>query len=373
MVTKILKIVIVLLLPSVALGQSLNVSVAEQTADNNRTTFTFGDSKITFGSQSVRFLDTNTEQPYDVVGVSPDKTMISTLTWDGQEEGEITLYNTRGEKLNAFSTVSLADEASFGLYPFKNGNTLLRDKIANFTFYDSFGEIVTSMSSSSQSKQGEAISEVARSVTGNTIVIYNPKIKRNGELGSKAQVRTGVKEFEDIFFSSDRYLKNVTVSKYGTLIAAITAKQGTDDRVLIMDKYGNELNTISAEEDLKGVRFTNNLENITIYSGGRVMVHNTLSGESLGATSVRSPIITADYFPEDDLILALTGNYSERSEVVNNVEFRAINLQQRSMASKQFSRVLGLNKAIELRLVRNSGNSYMLEGANKNVLIRANF
>lgn len=368
-----LKIVIVLLFPSMALGQSLNVSIAEQTADNNRSTFTLGNSKVTFGSQSVRFLDGDTEQSYDVVGVSPDNTVISTLTWNSQEEGEITLYSPQGKKLNAFSTISLADEASFGLYPFNNGNTLLRDKIANFTFYDSFGEVVTSMSSSSQSKQGEAISEVATSATGNTVVIYNPKIKRNGELGSKAQVRTGVKEFEDIFFSSDRYLKNVTVSKDGNLIAAITAKQGTDDRVLIMDRYGNELNTISAEEDLKNVSFSDDLENITIYSGGRVMVHNTLSGESLGATSVSSPIMTADYFSEDNLILALTGNYSERSGVLNNVEFRAINLQQRSIASQQFSGVLGLNEAIELRLVRNSGNSYMLKGANKNILIRASF
>jgi hypothetical protein len=367
-----LKIAIVFLFPSMALGQSLHLSVTEQTADNKRTTFTLGNSKVTFGSQSVRFLDSDTEQNYDAVGVSPDNTIISTLTWDGQE-GEIALYNSRGEKLNAFSTISLADETSFGLYVFNNGNTLLRDKIANFTFYDSFGEIVTSMSSSSQSTEGEAISEVARSATGNTTVIYNPKIKRDGELGSKAQVRTGTKEFEDIFFSRDRYLKNVTISKDGSLIAAVTAKQGTDDRVLIMDNYGNELNTISVEEDLKGVRFTDDLENITIYSGGRVMVHNTISGESLGATSFRSPVITADYFAADNLIIALTGNYSERSATLRSIEFRAINLQQRSIASKQFSGVLGLNDTIELRLVRDSSNSYMLNGANKRVIIRANF
>ena len=372
MVAKMFRILVIFLLPSVALGQSLNLSVAEQTAGNNRSTFMLGNSKVTFGSQSVRFLDSDTEQNYDAVGVSSDNTIISTLTWNDQE-GEISLYSPEGEKLNAFSTISLADEASFGLYPFNNGNTLLRDKIANFTFYDSFGEIVTSMSSSSQSTQGEAISEVAISAAGNTIVIYNPKIKRNGELGSKAQVRTGVKEFEDIFFSSDRYLKNITISKEGSFIAAITAKQGTDDRVLIMDKYGNELNTISAEEDLKDARFTDDLEQITIYSGGRVMVYNTLSGESLGATSFSAPIMIADYFPEDNLILALTGNYSERSGTLNGIEFRAVNLRQRSIASQQFSGALGLNEAIELRLIRSTGNSYMLKGANKDILIRANF
>ena len=372
MVAMMFRILVFFLLPSIAVGQSLNVSVADQTVDNNRSTFTLGNSKVTFGSQSVRFLENDTEQNYDAIGVSSDNTIISTLTWNGQE-GKISLYNSKGKKLNAFSTISLADETSFGLYSFNSGNTLLRDKIANFTFYDSFGELVTSVSSSSQSTEGEVISEVARSASGNTIVIYNPKIKRNGELGSKAQVRTGTKKFEDIFFSSDRYLKDVTISKDGSLIALISANQGTDDRVLIMDNYGNELNTISAEEDLKNVRFTDDLENITLFSGGRVMVHNTLSGESLGATSFRSPVMIADYFPEDNLILAVTANYSERSATLNNVEFRAINLQQRSIASKQFSGALGLNDAIELRLIRDSGNSYLLKGANKNISIRANF
>ncbi len=329
-------------------------------------------SNITFGSQSVRFLASDTKQNYDVVGLSSDNTIVATLNWTNQE-GEIVLYNAQGEVLNAFSTISLADETSFGVYPFSNGNALLRDKIANFTFYDTFGEIVTSMSSSSQSKEGEAISEVATSESGNTIVIYNPKIKRDGQLGSKAQVRTGPSQFEDIFFSSNRYLKDVVVSKEGSLIAAITAKQGTDDQVLIMDRYGNELNTISADEDLRSVRFTDDLEQITIFSGGRVMVHNTLSGESLGATSLRSPVVIAEYFPADNLILVLTGNYSDRSETLNNIEFRAINLEQRSIASQEFSGSLGLNKAIELGLVRDANNTFTLKGTNKTINIRANF
>lgn len=372
MAPKMFKILLFLLFPSMALGQSLNISVAEHTADNNISTFTLGNSRVTFGSQSIRFLDSGREQSFDALGVSSDNNIISTLTWKNQE-GEIVLYNPQGKKLTSFSTISLADKASFGLYPFSNGHTLLRDKIANFTFYDSFGEIVTSMSSSSQSTEGEAISELATSESGNTVVIYNPKIKRNGELGSKAQVRTGPKQFEDIFFSSDRYLKNVTVSKDGRLIAVITAKQGSDDKVLIMDQYGNELNTIKAEEDLKGVNFTDDLEQVTIYSGGRVMVYNTLSGESLGATSFRSPIMIADYFSDDHLILALTGNYFDRSGRLSNIEFRAINLKQRSIASQNFSGTLGLSQAINLQFIRNSLNSYTLTGANKMIDIRAYF
>lgn len=372
MVAKMFRLFIFLLFPTVVFGQSLNVSATSETANNNATTFLLDGSKVDIGSPTVRFFDTDTEKNYDVLGVSSDYSVISTLTWNG-EEGEITLYNSSGNILNAFSTVSLADEASFGIYPLGNGNTVLRDKIANFTFYDLFGDIITSMSSSSQSEEGEAISEVAMSKTGETVVIYNPKIKRDGELGSKAQVKSGEKSFEDIFFSSDRYLKDVTISDDGSLIAAITAKQGTDDQVLIIDKYGNELNTISAEEDLATASFSKDLEYITIYSGGRVMVYSTLDGENLGATSVSSPVIVADYFPEDNLILILTGNYSDQSGVVNGAEFRAINLQQRSIASQSFSQPIGLNSAINLEIERNSSNSYMLNGATKQIRIKASF
>lgn len=372
MTPKMFQVLLFLLLPTMAMGQSLDVSVATQTAGNNTSTFAIGGSQITFASHSVHFLDSDTEYDYDAIGISADHSIISTLN-QSKKEGKIVLFNPKGEKLNAFSTISLADKASFGVYPLDTGHTLLRDKIANFTFYDTFGEIVTTMSSSSQSKEGEAISEVARSEAGNTVVIYNPKIKRNGALGSKAQVRTGPKEFKDIFFSSDRYLKDVVVSKEGSLIAALTAKQGTNDKVLIMDRYGNELNTLTAEEDLKGVRFTEDLEQVTIFSGGRVMVQNTLSGESLGATSFRSPVMVADYFPADNLILALTGNFSDQSGTLNNIEFRAINLEQRSIASQEYSGILGLNQAISLQLVRDGANAFTLKGASKTINIRANF
>ncbi|MEL7834126.1 hypothetical protein [Fodinibius sp. Rm-B-1B1-1] len=348
------------------------MSIDSETNGNNTSTFLLKEGNVSFNSQSVRFLNNGAEEYYDAVGVSSDKSLVSILSWNG-EEGEILLYDSEGNKLFDFESIMLADEASFGMYTLGNGNTILRDKIANFTFYDTFGEITTSVSNSSQSKGGEAISEVAINESGKTVVLYNPQIKRDGTLGSKAQVRTGVEEFKDIYFSSDRYLKDVTVSDDGSFIALITARDGTSDQVLIMDKYGNELNTISADEDLKGINFTNNLEQVTIYSGGRVMVHNTLTGESLGATSLRSPVIVADYFPEDNLILALTGNYSDQSGLLNSVNFRAINLEQRSIASQQLSGALGMSDIIDVEFKRNASNNFMLEGANKRVNIRANF
>ena len=372
MITKLLKLVLILCFPAATLAQSLNVSVDSETSKHGTSTFLLKKGKVTFNSQAVRFQTSGTEVPFKSVGISADKSVVSILSWKG-EEGEVSLYNSQGKKLFDYQSITLADEASFGIYPFGNGNSIVRDKIANFTFYDTFGEIITNISNSSQSEGGEAISEVASSESGETVVLYNPQIKRNGTLGSKAQVRIGPEQFEDIYFSGDRYLKDVTVSDDGSLISLITAREGTSDQVEIVDKFGNELNTISADEDLKGVNFTKNLKQLTIYSGGRVMVHNTLNGESLGATSMRSPVIVANYFPEDNLILVLTGNFSERSAILNSVNFRAINLEQRSITSQKISTALGISNAIDVEFKRNGANSFTLEGANKKVNIRANF
>lgn len=364
--------IIVVLFPLAVSAQSLNLSVTAETSDNKISTFLLADGNVSVNNGTLKFLNSDQNVEYDVFGVSSDYKTIAVLQWNGQE-GNIRLFKGSGEELNSFDTISLADQASFGLYPLDNGDIILRDKIANFTFYDSFGKIVTSMSSSSQSKEGEAISEVTTSRNGQTTVIYNPKIKRNGELGSKAQVQIGTKEFKDIFFSRDRYLKDVIVSDDGSLIVAITAKSGTDDRVVIMDRFGNELNTITAEENLKGAALSHDLEYLTLFSGGRVMVHATLNGKSLGATSLRSPIKVADYFPQDNMIIAITGSFSEQTGVLNGVEFRAVNLKKRSLASKEFPGALGFSVGIDARLVRNGASSYVLKGTNKHVRVQTSF
>lgn len=373
MIAKIFRMLIFVLFPSVVLGQSLNLSVSQQTSGNDVATFQLEGGKVSIGSGSIQFLSSgSTVEDYKAFGVSPDYSKVIVLQWDG-EKGNMLLYGSAGDTLNSYSTITLADEASFGVYPFNNGNLVLRDKIANFTFYDTFGEIVTSVSSSSQSKEGEAISELVMSANGETVVVYSPKIKRNGELGSKAMVMKQDDKFNDVFFDSDRYLKNVTISADGDIIALLTAKEGADDQVRIMDKFGNELNTITVDERLVGASFADEAKYITLYSGGRVMVYSTLEGESLGATSFRSSIFLADYFPDDNLILALTGRYSERTGVMNGAEFRAINLEKRAIESKEFPASLGFNKAITPRLTRTSAGEYKLEGGSKVIEIKANF
>lgn len=375
MVAPIIRVMILILLPSVLMGQSINFSVSSATSNNNTSTFLLDQGEIAINSNSIRFLRSGkTVQGFTSFGVSPDKTIVSLLKHSPQG-GEVVLLNSRGDTLTAYSTVSLMqDDPSLALYASNAGDVLLRDNITNFTFYDTFGDIKTNMSSSSQSKEGEAISEVSMSPDGKTVVIYNPKIKRDGNLGSKAEVKLVDGSFENIFFSNDRYIRNLTISDDGNLIVVITAKQGTDDQALIMDKYGNELNTITVEETLIGAVLSHDNEYLTLYSGGRITVHNTLDGNRLQGVSLRSPVFLVNYFSDDSVLLVLTGSYSERTGTLNNVEFRAVDLQQREITSKEFSGTLGFTQHVIVpRLVRTSSNNYQLTGANKQVTIETNF
>lgn len=370
----IFRTLFLILLPSLVWGQSMNISASSNTAGNDPSTFPLEEGQLNISSGQVQFINSGTSvADFEAFGISPDKSVVSFLsrTNDG---GEITLFNSSGDTLNQYSTISLASsDPSQAVYPFNAGHVLIRNNITNFTFYDTFGEISTSMSSSSQSKEGEAISEIALSDNGSTLVIYNPKIKRNGDLGSKATVRLPEEEFESIFSSNNRFIKDVRISEGGGFIGIVTSAQGSSDQVLIVDKYGNELNRISAEEVLSGITFSEGAEYITLYSQGRVMVYSTLEGNRLGSTSIRSSVFEAKYFAEDDMIVVLSGNYSASSDILNNVEFRAIDLEQRQIASGEYNSALGFSKAMHPRLSRTSSHTYELTGANKILSISVAF
>ncbi|WP_138430225.1 hypothetical protein [Fodinibius saliphilus] len=374
MVTHIFRALILLLLPVTVFGQSLDLSVVPPTTNNSTSTFLLDDSEVVINSTAIRFLESGTTiNSYEVLGVSPANTIISVLKRSG-EKGQISVYSPDGEKLDEFSSIILGDnDPSIAVYPADNGDVLLRDNIANFTFYGRSGNISDNMSSSSQSKQGEQISEVAISNDQKTMIIYSPKIKRDNNFASQVKLKMANGRFRDIHYSSDRYIKSLELSDDGNVMAVITAKQGSDDQAIIMDRFGNELNTITTDKNLIGASFSADHEFITLYSGGRVMVHNVLSGESLGATSFRSPVFLADYFAEDNLILAVTGNYTTTAGVLSNVEFRGINLKKRSITTEEFGSSVGFLKASDASIERLSADNYQLNGGSKRVRIKADF
>jgi len=371
---KVSKVLFFLLLPVTVAAQSLNLSVTPSTANNNSSTFLLEEGKVSISSQSVRFLSgSRSISDLNAVGISADQSRVGILQ-PASKDGKITIYDSQGQALNSFSVSSFtADDPSNALYPFYNGYVLMRYNITNFKLFDTFGDVVAYGSNSSGSKQGETITEVAASPAGETIVVYTTKIKRRGKLGSRAQRVTAGGKMDEIYNSYDHYLKKMSVSADGNLVLAITASEGTSDELVVMDKYGNEINSFSTDESLQGATLSMDGEHVTLYSAGRVMVYNLLTGERLGASSFRAPVFLAEYFAEDHTILVLTGSYSESAGVLANIEFRAINLERREITSKEFSARLGVAQSIEPYFERVGSGQYLLMGTSKRVKVNTDF
>ncbi len=271
--------------------------------------------------------------------------------------------------LEADYTLPAEPDPSLQAYAMPNGSVVVRENIANFLFYDSFGNIRKSVSNSSQSEGGEAISEFVVDVNGKTKVIYNPKIIRNGKTGSRAKFVLANMEVIDVFSSQDRAIQSVDISTNGELIAITTMKEGTDDEVTILDQFGNILATIEFDQDVKGVTFSENGLFATIYSGGRAAAYEISSKERVGSTSFRNTsVIYANYSPEDKTIIALTGK-GEQS--YSELQAHTVNVSARKIARKDIN---GTMKQLHQIVMERTGNGrYLLLGLDSMINLRAQF
>lgn len=372
MVTKYFKVFVFLVLPLSTTAQSLNVSV-QGTSGNNASAFALSEGSVSFDKAQVRFPSGAVISNFLDYGVSPDLSVVGFLSTAGGNSKALVM-DSEGDTLSSFDVTSLSsDDPSVAVYPSNTGAVLVRDNIASFSFYDTFGQIITQVTSSSQSKEGEAISEVAMDPRAQTIVIYNPQIKRNGQLGSQAQLLNASNKLENVYSNSRRVIKNVVVSSDGQFIMLLTASSGSEDEIVIMDRFGNELNVINTDEDIQDVRLSGDAEYITLISERRVLVFDMLQGKRLGSTSLRSPLVVAEYFPEDEIILAMTGDVYSATGIVNNIDFHAIHLGKRQVARESLSSSVRLNGAIRHDLIRTGSSRYRLKGANKQIEIRAAF
>jgi hypothetical protein len=250
-----------------------------------------------------------------------------------------------------------------------DGSFIVRENIANFLVYDSFGRVQKSISNSTQSEGGEAISELAMDASGKTIVLYNPKVVLNERTGSRAKVITTRSVPTDIFYSEDRALTVVEVSANGEFIAFASSKSGSDDEVQLVDKFGNALNTISFDQPVKGVSFSENGLFVTIYSGGRAAAYEIRSGERVGSTSFRNTsVIFAGYDPIDKTIIGLTGT---EGSSITDVQLHAVNVTARKIAREDFAG--SLMKKSQVSMTRTSSGRYTISGLDKELNLRASF
>lgn len=360
------------LLPATVFSQSLTVSVAGNTSANGASTFSLAGGEVTISSSSISFGNGKSINGMAAFGISSDLSVVGVLR-KSVNGSHAVIIDAGGATLAEFPVINLgSNDPSIAIYPFNTGGALVRDNIASFNFYDSFGNNTGRLSSSSQSEGGEAISEVAADPAGETVVIYTPQINREGQIGSHAQLVDQNGNLKSLYFKTDRTIKAVEISNDGQFIVVISSgDEGAQAH--FMDRFGNELNTISSEEDLIGARLTDDARYLTLFSSGRVLVMDSMTGERIGSTSLRSPVVIADYFPADDMLMVMTASYSESSGIANDIQFHAIDVEKRQIARQDFGGGLKFNSSIKKQLTRQGSNRYRLTGANKLLNLRASF
>lgn len=285
---------------------------------------------------------------------------------------EITISEADGSVINSNKYQLKGNDSSFKIYPLQNGAYIVRENIANFVMYDTFGSIIRPISNSSQSKDGEKISELAMDPLGKTIVLYNPQIRNGSKRGSQAKV-IGLENSEtDIFYRENEEIRAVRVSESGEFIAIASGNDSGDDNVTVMDRYGNEIRTITFDQEVKGLNLYGSGSTLTVFSEGRVAIYNVLTGERLGSSSFRgAPLQFANYSASDQTIVGLTGDLNGTR--LSNIEVRIINVSAREIASKEYSGTVQIDDLDQITMTKNSRFNYTLSGMSKDLNLRAEF
>jgi hypothetical protein len=323
--------------------------------ESDRGYFTIGESgvfnpeswSISYQNQKAGFLETREQSVY------------------------LTIFETSGNKIvdRELEFFDVNDE-TLKLYLFDNGRSVTRDNVANFTFFDPDGELIYSVSNSSQSSEGERESELAASAYGNTIVLYNPVINYGESRGSRAKVVFGENDQKVFFRDESAQILQVKVSESGSYITLLTG-DGSNYGVYIFDRFGNELNQFSFDDEQKGVSISDDAQFVTVYSGGRTQVLNALTGERVGSTSSRSPVINSRYFENDDVILVFGG--VQEGNRIDRPTVSAIHIGQRQILREEINESLSIYDVDRIDITQLQSNSYRIDGLNRSLNIQADF
>lgn len=354
-------------------AQSISVQIDPQHSSNNSSTFPIQDGILVKTDNQIRVEGETDNVEYQTPissNVSAEGYKIGVINFDRQLTKRIVDHT--GIELSATELEFFdSSDQTISLRQLITGKSIARDNVANFTFFDADGEQVFSVSNSSQSQEGEQTSEMAISRMGSTVVLYNPEIKRGESSASRARLVYGPEDNEIFLEEGDRTISFLDVTDSGSFITTATSSGNSDDQLRIFDKFGNEIFQMNTDMELKGAVLSENADFLTVFSQSRVQVYNVLTGERLGSSTSRSPIVKATYFAEDEVVLLLNG--SESGNSISNPGVTAVHLGLRQIARNDINTNLAMLDLEKLKIKREGANRYLLKGVNKPVNLTVNF
>jgi len=352
-------------------SQQLSVEFDPDHSGNSQSEFPLSHGVLTSGSSSYSF--GSGDQRVEIItpitfGISSKGSKIGSVNFNGELIASV--YEASGAKLTEteFEFADATDE-TIRLHMLNSGGFVLRDNVANFTLVDAAGNSGYTFSNSSQSPGGEQPSGFSSSLHGETVVVYNPVIQRNGERGSRASIVPGNGEVESFYQSSSRIISDLSVTPNGLFIKMITTSGNGDKTVHVYDRFANNLFEMDMEIDAAGMSLTQDGQYATVYSSNRVQVYRTTDGERLGSSTSRTSLLHADYFPEDNTVISIGGRVN--GGVISSPEVTIVDLERRQLDRSPANGAIAFMNPTDVRIERSGRGEYRILGINRPMIIRA--
>lgn len=282
------------------------------------------------------------------------------------------VYNYKGRQMVS-SDLKYADpsDETIQLTTLDTGEFILRDNVANFSFFTSSGEREFTYSNSSESSGGELPSEISVSSDGVLKVAYNPVIQFQNNRGSRISIINGDREGNEIFYSRNRVITRLRVLPDNHILSVITEDGGGSKKMHLFDRFGNLLFEMEPDIDVTDFNVSDDGGFITLYSGNRVQVYRTATVERLGSATSRSRIMQAAYFPEENLILTIGGR--ESGQQIESPEITAINIQKRQIERTELNGTISFIDSSKITISKAGVSNYRIEGINRPIRVTARF
>ncbi len=349
-------------------AQTISVTPVQQHVNYGQNTYPIDSNTLSISSNSVQIGDVSIEQP---------------RSWAKSHQGnKVSFLMNRGSlylmNVDASGNTIVDNELEFfdstdqtlNVYSFNDGRSIIRDNVANFTFFDANGELMYSFSNSTQSVDGEMESELSSDSNGRTVVLYNPVIAYGNNTGSIANIIYGEENSYEFFRDPQKEIRQVNVSSDGAYITVIAANS-SGSQVLLFDRFGNELYQYQTDEELLGASLSSDANFITMFSSGRVQVYNVETNESMGSASSRSSIIYAVFIPQDETVFALGGSLTGRN--ISNPTLTAVHLGLRQITRNEIDLNLSTLDRDAIRITRTGAGNYSLTGLNKSLNLQTSY
>ena len=358
------------------LAQSIRISTDGSESTQNQYTIATGRDR-SFYLEREDFYGAPLSNPIysnvEVVRLSRNRAKIGLLRVD--ESIEHIILDDDGNLLSASVHPFYGEDPSLEIYTWDDGRSVVRENVSNFMFYDAGGKLLFPVSNASGSRDGEAFSELASDPAGETVVIYNPSIRRSdGSFSSRAALLNRASGSLSSFYGMpDEQIFYVDVSRSGSFITITAGNEGEDSKVIVFDRFGNLLFEKKLDFEATRASFLAESDQVFAYSGSRAAVYDVDSWNRIGSSSVRKTILTAGFFPEDGWILLCTGDLE--GDRVTNVEFVAVDVVQRKIAREPLNRNLLRTKVAPYfePFSERDGSFFVLHGMGIPVTLRPTF